>query len=156
MIRLYLYHCQDTLVCDRIRSNVEVAIMIIWNGVFGLPVPCSRVIPVGYVHTADLRALPVFLCFETVLQSPNARNGWKVQIWSWSIYGWHNWDSQRRGWTVERGCWCQKHEWSPHLRSLVPDPTCHQSVAAVGNFSPPTTDRSSFQSNLAGWAEIRV
>lgn len=29
MIGLYLYHSQDTLVCDRIRTDVEVAIMVI-------------------------------------------------------------------------------------------------------------------------------
>lgn len=74
LIRRYLQDCQDSLVCDRIRTDVEVAIGVICDGVFGLPVSCSWVIPVRHVHAADLEALPVFHCRETVLQSANAKD----------------------------------------------------------------------------------
>lgn len=70
----YLHHSQHTLVGGRIRADGKVALGVVGNGVFGLPVSCSAVVSVCHVHAADLVVPPVLHRYHAVLHGPREEN----------------------------------------------------------------------------------
>lgn len=68
--QLYLHHCENSLVGEGICVHGKVSSVVVENGIFGLPVSCSTIIPVCHVHSTELVVVPVLHCFHAVLQAP--------------------------------------------------------------------------------------